>query len=216
MDSISSIFGNIGSWLGSGSGGSAPGWQQALTGGMFGAGEVGNIIEEQKRASYQNFVMNLLKNPQQLAAMAQKIAQPLSAGLTQSVGNQVQGNLAERGLAQSPGIFGSTLAQSLAPYQQANYNAALQTVMSSLGLPAGTFQQPQNLSGLLQQFLQSTRPQSGLPVLSTSNAPFIEGGSIPQFNPPGYDPNMPIPQGPSVSGSLPWPDSSLPPIIGGD
>ena len=176
MDAITGIFSNIGSWLGSGSGGSAPGWQQALTGGMFGAGEVGNIIEEQKRASYQNFLMNLLKNPQQLAAMAQKIAQPLSAGLTQSVGNTVQGNLAERGLSQSPGIFGSTLAQSLAPYQQQNYNTALQTVMQSLGLPAGTFAPPANLSGALQQFLNTTRPaQQGPPAFGGLTPDQISG-----------------------------------------
>jgi len=159
MDAISNIFSNIGGWLGQGAGGSAPGWQQLLTGGMFGAGEVGNIIEEQKRAAYQNMLMNLLKNPQQLAAMAQKISQPLTAGLTQSVGNQVQGQLAERGLGQSPGIYGATLAQSLAPYQQQNYNTALNSVLQTLGMPAGTFQQPQNLSGALQQFLQTTRPQ---------------------------------------------------------
>lgn len=132
-----------------------------ISGGSAAAGTVGNILEEQKKAAYSNFVMSLLKDPSKLAAMAAKIQQPLNNGLTQAVGNNVQGNLAERGLSQAPGIFAATESQALAPYYQQNQNTAMQAVLSSLGLPAGTFGQPVNTAGSFQSLIQGLKARQG-------------------------------------------------------
>jgi hypothetical protein len=137
---------------------SNPGDVKLLQTGVAGAGEAGNLIEEKKRLDYQNLVMNLLKNPQQLAAMAAKITQPLNAGLVQATNNQVQGNLASRGLAQSPGIFAASEAQALAPFEQQNQQTALSAVLQSLGLPASSFGQPANLAPLFSSLFQPTKP----------------------------------------------------------
>jgi hypothetical protein len=131
-----------------------------ISGGSAVGGTVGNIFEDVKRNQYQDFVMNLIKNPQALAALVQKIQQPLNNGLTQAVGNQVQGNLAERGLSQAPGIFAASESQALAPFYQQNQNTATQAILSALGLPAGSFGQPINTSGAWQGFLKSLPPGS--------------------------------------------------------
>ena len=103
---------------------SAP-WMKLLLGGLFGAGELGNILQQHKQDAWQSYVMNLLKNPQQLSAMATAAAQPLSQSLIKQTTNAVQGELGARGLAQSPGIFNTELSQALAGPIQANYNNAL-------------------------------------------------------------------------------------------
>lgn len=134
---------------------------QILSGGAFGAGEVGNIIESEKQAAYQNFVMSLLKDPAKLQALVAKLQQPLNNGLTQAVGNQVQGNMAERGLSQAPGIFAASESQALAPFYLQNQNAALNAVMQLLGMPAGTFKNPSNNSGALGLFMKSLQGGGG-------------------------------------------------------
>jgi hypothetical protein len=152
-----------------------------LTGSMFGAGEIGNILEEQKRLSYQNFILDLVKHPEKLAAMAAKLQKPLDNALVQGVTNTVQGDLAQRGLSQAPGIFAATESQALAPYQQQNANTALQAVMASLGLPAGTFGAPANTSGALQSFLKTLSPGSGGgggTIADTGLTPPIDFGSL--------------------------------------
>jgi hypothetical protein len=143
---------------------SNPNTGKAISGGLLGAGEIGNIMEERKRMAYQNFVMDLLKNPQKLAQMAAKIQAPLDNGLVQATNNRVQGDMASRGLSQAPGIFAASESQALAPYIQQNQSTALQAVMQSLGLPQGTFQQPQNLGPLMGTFLKSFTPNSSTPT----------------------------------------------------
>ena len=142
-----------------------------ISGGAFGAGEIGNILEEQKRMQYQNYIMDLMKNPQKLAALVAKLQKPMDNALVQGVTNQVQGNMAERGLSQAPGIFAASQSQALAPYEQQNYNTALQSVMQMLGMPSGSFQQPANTSGALQMFLKNIGGGGG------SSAPGITMGS---------------------------------------
>lgn len=133
-----------------------------ISGGSFASGTIGNILEERKRANYQNMIMDIIKNPAKLAALVAKLQKPMDNALVQGVTNQVQGNMAERGLSQAPGIFAGNLAQSLAPYEQQNYNSALNAVMQTLGMPAGTFGAPMNNSGALQLFLKSLqRPAQG-------------------------------------------------------
>lgn len=154
---------------------SNPGDVKMLQTGVAGAGEAGNLMTSLKANEYRNFVMSLLNNPQRLAAMAAKITQPLNAGLVQQTNNQVQGNMAARGLSQAPGIFAASEAQALAPYEQQNSNTAMSTIMQALGMPAGTFGQQQNLAPLFSSLFQTNKqlpgqnqtPPSGLTLPQT-------------------------------------------------
>jgi hypothetical protein len=134
---------------------------QILSGGMAGAGTIGNILEQRKKMEYQNYINDLMQHPEKLAALVQKMQKPMDNALVQGVTNQVQGNMAERGLSQAPGIFAASQSQALAPYEQQNYNTALSSVMNMLGMPAGTFGQPQNNSGALQMFMKTLQPGGG-------------------------------------------------------
>ena|ERR1700723_283042 len=131
-----------------------------ITGGAAVAGTGGNILEDVKKNEYQNFILDIVKNPQKMAALISKLQQPLNNGLTQAVGNQVQGSLAERGLSQAPGVFGATESQAFAPYYQQNQNTATQALLSALGMPAGTFGQPVNTSGAWSAFQKSLPQQT--------------------------------------------------------
>jgi hypothetical protein len=62
----------------------------------------------------------------------------LSAGLTDSVTNATQAQLAERGLGGSSAAMQSVLAQALAPYIQQNQQLSIQELMQSLGLGGST------------------------------------------------------------------------------
>jgi hypothetical protein len=163
LSKIATIFTGGGS-----SGTNTPLWQKILLGGMFGAGELGNLLSEHKasalqdkQAKYLDYVTNLIQHPELISKMATAEAAPLSQALQQSIGNTVQASMAERGLSQAPGIFAASQAQALAPYQQQNYNTALNAVLSQLGIPisassAVQTQKPQDLSNLLSLFLKST------------------------------------------------------------
>lgn len=153
-----------------------------LSGGAFAGGEIGNILEARKKSQYQNFINDLMMHPEKLAAMAAKLQKPLDNSLVQGVTNTVQGDLAQRGLSQAPGIFAATESQALAPYQQQNANTALQAVMSMLGLPAGTFGAPQNNSGALGLFLKSLKgggsSGGGGTIADPGLTPPVDWGSI--------------------------------------
>lgn len=154
MDGLSSIISSIAPQAAA----PAPLWQQLLTGGMFGAGELGNLLQENKQNSYQNSLLNLMNNPQALTNKVLQAEQPISNSLTQAVTNQVQAQMASRGLAQAPGIFATTESQALAPFQQQNYQTALQQVLASLGAPGqySNLNQPaSNLTPALSMFLRS-------------------------------------------------------------
>jgi len=190
MDGLTQILSTIGM---GGSTAAAPAWQKILLGGMFGAGELGNLLQEKKlmdlqnqQAAYTKYVTNLVQNPAQISKMATSEAAPLSQALQQTVMNAVQGDMAARGLSQAPGIFGATESQALAPYVQQNYNTALQAVLSQLGIPIssmssqqGSFQKPQDLSALLKQFLNSFGTKGTVPTQSP------QGGGL---TPPTIDP----------------------------
>lgn len=155
---------------GIGGGGSMPSWLQILAGGSLGLGSIGNVIQSiqksQELSSLKNS-QNALANmtPQQLSARVNAATQPLNTGLIQSVGNQVQGDVASRGLAESPGVFASTESQALAPYEQQNQQLALQEVMQQLGLPIDYAQaylqglgNPTNLAPLMQLLMRQNNP----------------------------------------------------------
>jgi len=89
------------------------------------------------------------------------LEQPLSQNLIHNVGNTVQGQLAERGLSQAPGIQAQALAQGLAPYQLQEQQMAQQAFFQKLGLPIsaqpspfGPFPQTTNTSQLWQALAQ--------------------------------------------------------------
>lgn len=190
MDSLGSILGPLFT--------TGSGLSKVLTGGLFGAGEIGNLIEEKKRAAYQNYVMNLLNNPQKLSQMAVATEKPLDNALIQSVGNTVQGNMASRGLSQAPGIFAATESQALAPYAEQNYNTALNAIMQTLGLPAQTFGKPTDMSGALKLFLGALNPQQN----PNSGNIFADVGSAP-WTPTGPSMQPQTPVNPFPSGVVP-------------
>lgn len=198
LDKIIPVIMNAGGGGGGQDTGEAPLWQKLLLGGMLGTGEIGNIIEERKRASYQNQLLNLIKNPAALTQMILKAQRPLDNALVQAVNNRVQADLASRGLSQAPGIFAAGESQAIAPYIQQNYNEAMNQVLTSLGLPGGTFRQPQNLSPLLTQFLRMFRGGGG------GGSPSLTGGS---------DTGLTLPQPSDVgtpSSGGPWFGDALP------
>lgn len=132
LGSLGSVF----SGLGGGGDGGVPGWMKLILGGLTGAGEIGNIAANRQRGQLMSEEQKWAKlTPQQLAAKVSGATAPLSQGLTQAVGNTVQGELGERGLAQAPGIFNASLAQALAPYYQRNQEMALQAILQQMGLP---------------------------------------------------------------------------------
>jgi hypothetical protein len=105
--------------------------------------------------STQSYIQNLVKNPQAMQKAAAAYTQPLTAGLTDSVTNQVQAQLAERGQGGSPSALTAALTQGLAPYIQQNQQTGLNTLMQSLGTASAA--RPQtlpsvNLSQLMALF----------------------------------------------------------------
>lgn len=131
---MSEVFSTLGSLF------SNKAFAPAVTGISAGAGEVGNLLAQRQGSQELSFLQNYQKKmaamtPQQLSSMVLSAQQPLNNGLTQAVGNQVQGDVASRGLAEAPGIFASTESQALAPFYQQNQSNALQQVLAQLQLP---------------------------------------------------------------------------------
>jgi len=143
-------------------------------GGLAGFGTVYNILADLQRQKLQRRAAALAERyatmtPQQIAAEVRALARPLSAGLTADVGNLVQARMAERGLAQAPGIFAEEEMQALAPFMEQEYNRATQLFLQKMGIPAqylqtaaGLTAQPQDLSALWQLlFPIRTSPKRG-------------------------------------------------------
>lgn len=200
MDSVTSLFSN----LTSGGGGSD--FLKLLGIGSGVAGTVGNIQANQARnkvLSSEMSQMNTLNNltPAQIASGTQSLEVPLSNNLVSSVGNTVQGQLASRGLSQAPGIYASSLAQGLAPYQLQEQQMAQQAFFQKLGLPItarpspfGPFPQTTNQNQLYQalatNFMGGGGNSGGVPptVAGGDNVP----GLVSQWNAP------PTPSAPST------------------
>lgn len=143
-----------------------------------GAGLGGNIMSSIQQGDVASqAAKNAKLTPGQLGTMVSGAEQPLDRSLINTVNNQVQADMASRGLAEAPGIFGATEAQALAPYQQQNQQTALQLILEKLGLPASTLQALRsggggmaNLSPLLQSLMKAF-PQQTNQVPDTSNIP---------------------------------------------
>jgi hypothetical protein len=130
--------------------------------GTAGAGVVGNILSSIQQGNVASQAeKNAKLTPAQLGGMVSSATQPLDRSLIETVQNAVQGDVASRGLAESPGIFAATESQALAPFEQANQNTALQLILQKLGLPANTLMALRsggggmaNLSPLLQMIMK--------------------------------------------------------------
>jgi len=184
--------------------------------GTSGAGIVGNIlnsIQQGKVASAAAKNANL--SPTQLATQVSQAEQPLDRSLINTVNNQVQADMASRGLAEAPGIFASTEAQALAPFQQQNQQAALQLIMQKLGLPAETLYALRaggggyaNLSPLLQSLLKLFPAQA-----QPNNFSYWAANNANPRVPPGIIPDTSTP--PDISGDSTFDPSVIMNIISG-
>lgn len=175
---------SIGGALGGAGGGGLGGLLKLVTTGF---GLVSNIMATQQQQSALNRISSYQKNPAKAAQVINSLTQPLSLGLTEDVGNNVQGYLAERGLSGSPNITSSVLAQALAPYQQQNQQQAMQEFQMLLNPTGAGFQQPQSLQSLMSLF----KPAPGLaPPGGAQPAGGSSGNPGPQPYPyGGADPN---------------------------
>lgn len=166
MGSLGGLFTNPGGGVNMGN---------ILKAGVTGLGTIGDILTMKKQNDAINQALYYQRNPGAAAAQIAKMTAPLSQGLTESVGNAVQGADAERGLVQSPGIFSADLAQSLAPYQLQEQNMASNTFANLLNPLGARFSQPADLSSLFKLWM----PQTGVTVPGGS-------GSTPTWNGTGW------------------------------
>jgi hypothetical protein len=192
-------------------------WAAALPAALAGFGLYGNIKgSNQRNAELARLDAAQKKwtnmSPAQLAEMVAKTEAPLSADLTANVGNQVNAMMAERGLAQAPGIFAASLAQGLAPYQQANRDAAMKLVFQQMGLP---MEYAQSILGGIAPGADLSNPLAMIMRYLGGSGGGGGGGIIPMS---GNDPTSMPPD--MSTGGLPsepfpsWPPST-PPIFGG-
>lgn len=186
----------------------------ALSAGTVGLGELGNLLAgRQQQQAYraaqdqERYISSL--TPEALTAMAARGAAPLDNALVQSVNNSVQGDLAQRGLAQAPGLFAASESQALAPFAQENLQSSLQALMQKLGLPLeylnamrSLLPGQQSMSPAIMQMLQQFAKLKG------GGASPSVGGSGPIFGFPNTTPpTFPTPGAPIPSGL-----SDLPPL----
>ena len=177
-------LGSIGSFFGSSSG---SGLLNLLGLGTTATGLVGNALNE-RTASQQISKLNALDNPTKLAQEVAATTAPLNTGLVQGVENQVQSSLASQGLAEAPVIQASVLSQSLAPYEQANQQTALQLVLQRLGIPVSILQnlpKNANMSPLLALLLRQNNPTTTGSLVPTSPPGATPGADwLQSINPP--------------------------------
>ena len=136
---LGKIFGAGGGGGGGSSGGGSP-LGAILSGVNVGMGEIGNLLAGRQQQQLYNQINAPLKafqalTPAQLTAKIQSAEAPESQAEFQNIGNQVQADMASRGLAQAPGLFASAEVQALAPWEQQRYQTALQQVMQQYQIP---------------------------------------------------------------------------------
>lgn len=160
-------------------------------------GEIGNLLAGADASKQQKLLQNQEKyvnslTPGEITQQAVSAEAPINQGLVQQISNQVSGNQAERGLAQAPGIFAANESQALAPIEQANFQTALQQVMTKLGLPlqyAQTIAQflpkQANMTPAFQLFLQQLQKlQQNNASAGNQNSGITTGPTIDQLGPP--------------------------------
>jgi hypothetical protein len=146
---------------------------------------------QQQEGQYYNTENQALQRitnttPQQAASQINSMTQPLNQQLIDSVTNPTQAYLAERGLAQAPGIQAQAIAQGLAPYEQQNQQLASQSwqALNQLpfyapqpGAPPGVnFPQTAGFGGIASLLMNQPRPP-GAPNIATPSW----AGQLPPF-----------------------------------
>lgn len=138
-----------------------------ILGGSGIMGTIGNIQANRTRNSVLKQQMDytrMLQNmtPAEMIKQITALERPLSQNLISNVGNTVQGQLGERGLSQAPGIYASSLAQGIAPYQLQEQQMAQDAFFKKLGLPIssrpspfGPFPATTNTSSIWQSLMQN-------------------------------------------------------------
>jgi hypothetical protein len=182
---------------------------------MGAAGVASNIIQGIRNYNLQSSAINqanqlaaLANNPTALAARIRALQQPLSTGLVQDVTNQVQGQLAERGLALSPSIMSSVLGQTLAPYQFDEQRLAMQAAFDPYNLASNALRTAGSLSpGMTNTapFWSQWAPQrtAGTPGQNFPSQP--TDINTPPLLPTGVTPGTyTYPPGVNVSGYSPY------------
>jgi hypothetical protein len=141
MEAITNLISNIGGYLtNSPAGGFSGGANWGNIGKVLGVAGLGdqfitNWLGQRKQNDYINQQLKYQKNPQLAQNEITRMTQPLDQNLVAAVSNQVQGNLGSQGLAESPNIMASVMAQALAPYNQQNMQQASQLWQSIHGQP---------------------------------------------------------------------------------
>lgn len=130
MEALSGIVGALGKF-----GGALGGATSAISPITSLFGLVNQFSQAQKAKGVEDRAIWYSKHPEAVSNMVAAATKPLSSGLTSSVSNVVNANLAEQGLSQAPGIQTQNLAQALAPYQQNEQQMAMEQVFKVLGLP---------------------------------------------------------------------------------
>lgn len=144
---------------------------------LAGTGFLSNYLNARKYNSRSDFINDLIKDPNKFNAYVRSFERPLNAGLTQSVGNQVQAYLGERGLSQTPGITSDVLAQALAPFVQQNQSRAVAEAENNLGLLGSLGVPPQsNIAPALSLLLSKPIQYPTLTPSTTSSG----GGGLTQ------------------------------------
>jgi hypothetical protein len=153
MEALSGIVNSIGGFMG-GTGGKAIGGIGMVD--QF----INNWLAQRKQNDYINQQLKYQKNPKLATNEITGMTQPLDQNLTAAVSNQVQGNLGAQGLAESPNIMATVLAQALAPYNQQNQQYAQQLWQSIHGQPP-PFPQPANMTPLWSMLMRGSGGGSG-------------------------------------------------------
>lgn len=165
---------------------------------MGGLGVVSNLIQGNRASSVQQNAINqqkqlmaLVNDPAAFSAKIKSLQQPLSQGLTQGVGNGVQGYLAERGLSSSPQISEEVMAQALGPFQQNEQQMAIQSLLSAYGLGQGATGQAVgaspgqiDTSGFWKMLQERGNVPAANPAPTASSIPWPKGLEIPDGLPP--------------------------------
>lgn len=143
-----------------------PGIAQIVGIGGAGAGLAGNIMNSITRGdAISKMKANENLSPEALAGKVAAATKPLDRSLVENIQNQVQADVASRGLSQAPGIFAAEESQALAPAEQQNQNTALQLILRQLGVPeeilASTQGSSDPMTALMMLFLRNQLSSGG-------------------------------------------------------
>jgi len=150
---------------------------------MGGAGLVGNTINSvQQGQQVKKMQTNENLTPQQLAAKVAGATQPLDQSLVNNVQNLVQADVAQRGLAESPGTFSATESQALAPFEQQNQQTALQLILTQLGMPAEVIAALTGKNANMSSIFQMLSKGGTLPTSTPNQVPNPAGQTTTDAN----------------------------------